>query len=112
MATFSQLFFRSLRTGSKKTILFPLVVKPLCTMVMQSEYVRISFPAALVPELAFQAPAHEIAPAALQQKQHQLQLKCEGAGQAAHSIAEAASRTGRAGTCTFAPAALQQTQRQ
>ena len=72
-------------------------------MVMQSEYVRISFPAALVPELAEQAPAHEIAPAALQQKQHQLQLKCEGAGQAAHRIAEAASRTGKAGTCTFAP---------
>ena len=78
------------------------------------------------PELAEQAPPHEITSAALQQKQqqkqnktqqqmlltphgpnetqsrnrHQLQLKCAGARQAAHRIAEAASTNGRASTST------------
>ena len=77
-------------------------------------------------DLPEQAPPHEIASAALQQKQqqkqnktqqqmlltphgpnetqsrncHQLQLKCAGARQAAHRIAEAASTNGRASTST------------
>ena len=78
------------------------------------------------PQMAEQAPPHEIASAALQQKQqqkqqqteqqmllmlqspnqtksrnrHQLQFECAGTRQAAHRIAEAAARTGRAGAST------------
>jgi len=82
------------------------------------------------PELADQAPPHEIASAALRQKQQQkeqqteqqtqqqmllilqspnetqsrnqqqLQFKCAGTRQAAHRIAETASRPARAGTST------------
>ena len=78
-------------------------------------------------DLPEQAPPHEIASAALQQKRqqkqnktqqqmlltphgpnetqsrnwHQLQLKCAGARQAAHRIAEAASTNGRASTSTW-----------
>ena len=77
------------------------------------------------PQMAEQAPPHEIASAALnrtqqkeQQKQqqmllipqsshrtqsrnrHQLQFKCTGTRQAAHRIAETASRPARAGTST------------
>ena len=77
-------------------------------------------------DLPEQAPPHEIASAALQQKQqqkqqqteqqmllmlqspnqtksrnrHQLQFECTGTRQAAHRIAEAAARTGRAGAST------------
>ena len=76
-------------------------------------------------DLPEQAPPHEIASAALQQKQqqkqqkqqqmlliphgpnqtqsrnrHQLQFKCAGTRQAAHRIAETASRLARAGTYT------------
>ena len=77
-------------------------------------------------DLPEQAPPHESASAALQQKRqqkqnktqqqmlltphgpnetqsrnwHQLQLKCAGARQAAHRIAEAASTNGRASTST------------
>ena len=76
--------------------------------------------------MAEQAPPHEIASAALQQKKqqkeqqkqqqmlliphgpnqtqsrnrHQLQFKCTGTRQAAHRIAETASRPARAGTST------------
>ena len=78
------------------------------------------------PQMAEQAPPHEIASAALQQKQqqkqqqteqqmllmlqspnqtksrnrHQLQFECAGTRQAAHRIAETASRPARAGTST------------
>ena len=78
-------------------------------------------------DLPEQAPPHEIASAALQQKQqqkqqqteqqmllmlqspnqtksrnrHQLQFECTGTRQAAHRIAEAAARTGRAGASTW-----------
>ena len=74
------------------------------------------------PDLPEQAPPHESAPAAPQQKhqqkerqmllmpqgpnetqsknRHQLQFKCAGTRQAAHRIAEAPSRTGRPGTST------------
>ena len=78
------------------------------------------------PDLPEQAPPHESASAALQQKQqqkqqqteqqmllmlqspnqtksrnrHQLQFECTGTRQAAHRIAEAASRPARAGTST------------
>ena len=77
-------------------------------------------------DLPEQAPPHEIASAALQQKQqqkqqkqqqmlliphgpnqtqsrnrHQLQFKCAGTRQAAHRIAETASRPARAGTSTW-----------
>ena len=78
------------------------------------------------PQMAEQAPPHEIASAALQQKKqqkeqqkqqqmlliphgpnqtqsrnrHQLQFKCTGTRQAAHRIAETASRPARAGTST------------
>ena len=74
------------------------------------------------PDLPEQAPPHEIAPAALQQKhqqkeqqmllipqgpnetqsrnRQQLQFKCAGTRQAAHRIAETASRPARAGTST------------
>ena len=78
-------------------------------------------------DLPEQAPPHESASAALQQKRqqkqnktqqqmlltphgpnetqsrnwHQLQLKCAGARQAAHRIAEAASTNGRASTSTW-----------
>ena len=75
------------------------------------------------PDLPEQAPPHESAPAIYQQKhqqkeqqmlfmpqgpnetqsknRHQLQLKCTEPKQAAHRIAEAASRTGRASTSTW-----------
>ena len=81
---------------------------------------RIAETASRLPE---QAPPHESAPAAPQQKHqqkeqqmllmppgpnetqsrnwHQLQLKCAGARQAAHRIAEAASTNGRASTSTW-----------
>jgi len=78
------------------------------------------------PDLPEQAPPHEIAPAALQQKQQQkeqqteqqmllmlqspnetqsrnrqqLQFQCTGTRQAAHRIGETASRPARAGTST------------
>ena len=78
------------------------------------------------PQMAEQALPHEIASAALNRKssrknsrrnsrccsctrtrtktqcrnRHQLQFQCAGTRQAAHRIAEAASRTGRAGTST------------
>ena len=73
------------------------------------------------PDLPEQAPPHESAPAACQQKhqqkeqqmlipqgpnetqsknRHQLQFKCAETRQAAHRTAETASRTGRAGTST------------
>ena len=92
------------------------------------------------PQMAEQAPPHEIASAALnrtqqkeQQKQqqmllipqsshrtqsrnrHQLQFKCTGTRQAVHRIAETASRTAKAGTttwiCTSSPSTETPTER-
>ena len=84
------------------------------------------------PDLPEQAPPHKSAPAALKQKHQQkeqqmllipqgsnetqsrnwqqLQFKCTGTRQAAHRIAETASRPARAGTSTWA--ALQQKHQQ